>query len=485
MSSFWRSVHDLAATPDAALHMPGHGQRALPGGALPEVVYALDQSEMGGLDYLHEPTGPLLEAQARAARVFGADRTWFLVNGATVGNQAALWSLARPGGAVLVLRRSHQSVHAGIALAGLRPHYLDPLPDERRDGLFGLDLDAVRYALARVPDLVGVHVTSPDYYGHLLPLAELAALTHRAGLPLVVDEAHGAHLSQLGCGEGALAAGADLVVHSPHKALGSLTQSALLHVAGHRVEHERVSEALVLLQSSSPSALLTMSLDAVVEELDATGPAVWAGQVALAQAAAGAVDADGVALLSARQPLPAGVADVDPCKLLLDAHRYGLTGPTLAAELVGRGLRPEFADHRNVVLSVTRGTTFTDLDALLGTLRSLAASAATSPVRSTTPLPRWPVRPAERALDTRTALQSARQVVPLSCAAGRVVTSALTPYPPGIPLVLPGEVLDAERVALVQQLLRDGLTVRGLLVAADGTPGVRCAQDRPLHAVSA
>ncbi|MCW2778974.1 MAG: arginine decarboxylase [Frankiales bacterium] len=476
-SSFRAALRALAATRRPAFHMPGHGHVAPAGSPLPADVYALDQSEMAGLDYLHEPTAELAESQVRAAAVFGADRTWYLVNGATVGNLAALWSVARPGGRVLVMRRSHQSVHAAATLAGLEPVHLHPVPDARLQGLFGLDLDQVRHALDETDDVVAVHVTSPDYYGYRLPLEQLAALCHAAGVPLLVDEAHGAHLSFLPGEQGALACGADVVVQSPHKALGSLTQSALLHLRGGRVDPDRVAEGLLMLQSSSPSALLTLSLDAVVEGLETDGAARWARSGALASRAAAATGPDGLPLVSPRSPLPRGVSGTNPCKLLLDAARYGLTSAGLRDVLARHDVYPEFTDQDCVVLSITAGTTPGDVDLLLGVLGELAAAVPVAAGGADTRLALWPDRPAERALPGRTALQSPRAVVPLDEAAGAVVAAALTPYPPGVPLVLPGEVLSPALVRTVEGYLAAGVTVRGLVPLPDGGPGVRCVAE--------
>ncbi len=466
--------------------MPGHGHRnpfsGELAGALGDRMYELDQSEMAGLDYLHEPSGALRASQQRAARVFGADRSWYLVNGATVGNLAALWSVARPGGTVLALRRSHQSVHAAMAIAGLEPMYLQPLPDIRLQGLFGMDVDGLRSALERTVGVVAVHVTSPDYYGFRLPLAQIATLCHAHDVPLIVDEAHGAHLGFVSGEDGALAAGADVVVHSPHKALGSLTQSAVLHLQGARVDPDRVAEALVLLQSSSPSALLTMSLDAVVEELERSGTATWTARAELGRRAATQTGPDGEPLLSGRTPLPRGVSGTDPCKLVVESSRYGRTVRQVRDALHERGLRPEFTDQRNLVLSITVGTTPEAVDALLDALSALVATAprgAVAPGGGTLSL--WPDLPAERALAGRTALQADRQLVALADAGGMVVAAPLTPYPPGIPLVLPGEVLSPALVATIQAFLAQEVAVRGLVRSATGALSVQCVAPAPVH----
>ena len=482
--SFWRSVHALADAPRPAFHMPGHGHRNPFSGELAQVlddrVYALDQSEMAGLDYLHEPNGALAASQERAARVFGADRSWYLVNGATGGNLAAIWAIARPNGKVLALRRSHQSVHAALAIAGLEPRYLQPLPDVGLQSLFGIDVDGLRSALESTTDVVAVHVTSPDYYGYRLPLAQIATLCHAHDVPLIVDEAHGAHLGFVTGEQSALRAGADLVVHSPHKALGSLTQSAVLHLQGSRVDADRVAEALVLLQSSSPSALLTMSLDALVEELERSGVATWTAQAELGRWAAARTGPDGEPLLSLRRPLPRGVSDTDPCKLVVDSTRYGCTVRELRQSLLQRGVRPEFTDQRNLVLSITVGTTRAAVETLLEALCELAVAAPPASIERTGgTLSLWPDLPAERGLPGRVALQARRQVVPLDEAGGMIVAAPLTPYPPGIPLVLPGEVLSPALVCTIEAFLAQDVAVRGLVRTAGGGLAVRCVASSP------
>lgn len=482
--SFWRSVHELAAQARPALHMPGHGntspvEQGSLERALPAELLRLDQSEIGGLDYLHDAQGPLRIAQERAARVFGAEATWFLVNGSTVGNLAAVWSVARPGGRLVVARRSHQSAHAAAAMAALRTSYLSPLPHPPLDGLFGIDLAELQALLADASDIVGVHVTSPDYYGYRLPLAEIADMCHRHGVPLIVDEAHGPHLTFLDGEANALSSGADLVVHSPHKTLGSLTQSALLHAQGPLVDRNRVSEALVMLQSSSPSSLLTMSLDAVVEDLEVNGRAAWADRAAWAHEARGRMAAERP-LFVRHDVLPRGTAAADPCKLLVTQPRWeGSLEGVRRMLLDGYGMRPEFADHRTLVFSVVRGTTEAGVTALADALTSvLAQHPSRREELSTVEL--WPSVVPEQAWEPRAAMQAQRRAVLLAEAVGHIAARAITPYPPGVPLVLPGEVISAQAVRVVLALLADGGIVRGLIQTPEGI-GAMCVQSSPLE----
>ena len=466
--SYWRSVHELGRQRRPALHMPGHGNRAAgwlgDGGALSEELLALDQSEIGGLDYLHEPVGPLLRALERAAAVFGADRSWFLVNGATVGNLAAVFALAKTSGTVIAMRRSHQSLHAAVTMAGLSVRYLAPVHDPELDGLFALDLDELSTMLATTPDVVAVHVTSPDYYGFGLPLRDIADICHAAGVPLVVDEAHGGHLTFIDGAVTGLNSGADLVVHSPHKSLGSLTQSAMLHLQGDLVDPTRIAEALMMLQSSSPSALLTMSLDAVVEELWADGAGIWNQQARLATAARNE-RLGGDPMFVSPTRLPSGVAWVDPCKLIVAQPSWrGATAEVRAQLETRHHLRPEFADHCNLVFSVTRNTTHADLQQLCEALREVVVPCRDAAEWS---LALWPAAYGDGVHEPRAAAVSPRCVVPLRDAVGHVAARALTPYPPGIPLVLPGERITSDTLHAVQRLIAHGVTVRGLQSGPD------------------
>lgn len=234
-----------------------------------------DLTELPGLDYLASPTGVIAQAQAAAAAAFGAEQTWFLVNGCSVAIHAAVLAVAGPGDTLLLARNCHQAAYAAVTLAGCHPFWLYPELDPDFDLAHGVSpaslsqgLHEARAAGCRV---AGVLLVSPTYYGAALHIRELAAVCHEAGIPLLVDEAHGGHFGllpdpQVAAGEAggeggaapdgppgplppsALSQGADLVMHSTHKALSALTQAAMLHAQGGRVDRGRVSRALQMLQ---------------------------------------------------------------------------------------------------------------------------------------------------------------------------------------------------------------------------------------------
>ena len=448
--------------------MPGHkaGAGAPPSGVelLGRAVYEADVSELGGFDYLYEASSGLRDAQQHAADLFGARRSWFLVNGATVGNIAAICATVGDGDALLVARESHRSVYAGIALSGARPIYLEPVDAAGADGRFGIDPATVADALARHPEIRAVHVTSPSAYGFAIDVEQVARSAAAHGVPLIVDEAHGTHFAlHPRFPQPALACGADLVVHSPHKSLGALTQSALLHQLGDRVDGERVGRVLQMLQSSSPSAPLLISLGAALDEMAAHGTEQWGATLTLADELRGTLAArPGLALCGPELVAAGRISAFDPTKLVVDVSALGTTGFAAARWLrQEHRIHPESADLRRLIFSLTVGDSPESGAVLLGALDGLGTAGlgrgADEPVVS-----HWPAQSPELRLTPRAAGTRPSRAVALADAAGEVAAEMLVPYPPGVPLVVGGEVLSAELIATIAQLLEHGCRMVGL-----------------------
>jgi arginine decarboxylase len=440
-------------------------------------LYAIDVSEMGGFDYLHGATSALVRAQADAAAVFGADRTFYLVNGATAGNLAALMATASDGERVLVARGSHRSVYAGLVLSGARPSYLSPIANTELDGLFGIDPADVERELDADPLIRAVHVTSPSYYGFTIPLGALAAVTSARDVPLIVDEAHGSHFVFNAAFPGsALSLGADLVVQSPHKTLGSLTQSSLLHLAGSRVDGDRVDQALQMLQSSSPSALLLLSLDLAVAESFETGRSAWEKAIDYANSVRAALrDAEGVHVLGEEIKATPGIADFDPTKLVVDVSRLAMSGQESAAWLKRHWrINPEFSDLRRIVFSITTGDDDESVELLISALRALDRTEATDASQLLASL--WPRQSPTLALTPREGFAAPAETVNLDAALGRVTAEMIVPYPPGIPILVPGELLTEAVIATLRQLLAAGCRMVGM--ADPSAASIRCVSQR-------
>ncbi len=218
--------------------------------------------ELPELDNLFAPEGVILQAQQLSAEAFGADRTWFLANGSTSGVVAAILATCGPGDKIVLPRNVHQSAVSGLVLSGAIPIFITPEYDPTFDIAHSITPTAVSEALARHPDAKAVMMVYPTYYGVCGDIAAIAHIAHQHNIPLLVDEAHGPHFTfHPDLPISALAAGADLTVQSTHKVLSALTQAAMLHTQGMRVDNDRLSKALQLVQSTSPSYLLLASLD--------------------------------------------------------------------------------------------------------------------------------------------------------------------------------------------------------------------------------
>ena len=251
-------------------HMPGHKRQAW--GALPQQLYELDITEIEGFDNLHQAEGILQELQKKAARIYGADESFYLVNGSTCGILCAVSSALPSGGHILMNRNCHRSAYHGAYLRNLTISYLWPAYMKEYDIYDAVTAEQIREALEQEPDIGAVLIVSPTYEGRVADVKAIAETVHAKGIPLIVDEAHGAHL---GLAEGfwpnSCQAGADLVIHSVHKTLPSLTQTALLHVKGERINRALVKRFLHIYQSSSPSYLLMASIDNALEFVELDG----------------------------------------------------------------------------------------------------------------------------------------------------------------------------------------------------------------------
>ena len=459
------SLRSYAEGEVASFHMPGHKQQspsALAESTLGSEVWRRDVSEMGGFDYLHAPSAAMAEAQEAAAASFGAGRTFFLVGGSTVGNLASFIAHAGDGDHVAVLRGSHRSVYAGIVLSGALPHYLPVAHDAVEDGWFLADPAA---ASADLPDrLAVVHVTRPNYYGMACDLAPYRRLADRTGAVLVVDEAHGSHFGfHPAFPDSALDGGADVVIQSTHKTLRALTQASMLHVRP-GFDATRLERALPMLQSSSPSSLLTVSLDLARAELDQSADQLFAGLEALAASARTAIHRlDGFRVVDLRRD---GVS-VDPAKLVIDVSGRGWSG-FAASKWLRENARIwiELADFRRIVCSLSFGDDDASIDLLLSALDRLHAARPPGPVSDSllgsslgSSLGSLPIPP--QRVPPRNALNAGVETVSADDACDRTCAEYLIPYPPGIPLVVPGEQLTREVLHALHSFRSAGSTIVG------------------------
>jgi arginine decarboxylase len=475
--------HDQRETPyvDAALryraigytpfHTPGHklgkGAPARLREFMGDVALGVDLAMAGGVEDTRESTRLIRLAEDYAAEAWGSDRAWFLVNGSSSGVHALLLALGGPGETVIVPRNAHKSLLAGLIFTGSMPLYMEPVIDP----VWGIPLqvgtaDALA-ALDRAPDARALFVTSPTYNGLGADLRGIGELAHDAGVPFVTDQAWGPHLRF--CPElpvDAMTAGADAAVVSTHKLISGITQSAVLMARAERINVGRLDTMVHMTQSTSPQVLMYVSIDAARQQMAVHGAGLWRSAIELAQWAREKIrELPGLRCLGAEVLGHEGVHEFDPTRLTVTACDLGLSGYQL--ETVLRDdyrIAVEAADPLNIVLNVTFGDSRDDVETLVGALRDLSAryagrqavdAAACSTLLAHTP-------PFTRqVLSPRDAVFASAVARPLAECTGEVSAEMVTPYPPGIPVLGPGEEISAAIVAYLQEASAAGLKVHG------------------------
>lgn len=459
-----------AALDPERLYVPGHKGGAA---ADPELRAVLGTSAlsldipalMPGIDVGPPDPTPFQEAQRLAAEAWGARRTWFLGNGASQANHVALLALAHAGDRVVVQRNAHSSTVDGCILAGLTPHFVAPEVDPERGIAHCLTPAALDRALGQTPDAVGATAVSPTYFGAMADVAGLAEVAHAHDVPLVVDEAWGAHLTfHPDLPAPALSLGADMVVSSTHKVVGSLTQSAMVHLGeGERIDERVVDRAVTLGESTSPNSLLFASLDAA-RRLAATRGQELLGETvaALAEVRAAVRRIPGLDVLDEGIVGSPGVFAYDPLRLVIDVRGTGASGYEIARELRERHqVFTELAGDNVIVCvfgmaedAVPQGRRLT---AALEAVCAGLGDRGDRKGEAFAPPPPW----GELAMSPRDAFLGAQESVPVAAAAGRIAAESLATYPPGIPNVLPGERLTQETLDYIHTTLGLGGSLRG------------------------
>ncbi|MDV6378946.1 aminotransferase class I/II-fold pyridoxal phosphate-dependent enzyme [Sporosarcina sp. GW1-11] len=441
-----------------SFHVPGHKHGSLSG--LPHELrqaLAYDVTELTGLDDLHEPQEVIQQAQLKLAELYGSNKSFFLVNGSTVGNLAMLYATVRHGDTVLVQRNAHKSVFHALELTGARPIFLTPQWDESTQTAGHVTLESVKLALLQPTNVKAVVLTNPTYYGMAnKELKEIIAYCHAQEIPVLVDEAHGAHfIVDESFPESALQLGADIVVQSAHKTLPAMTMGSFLHVHSDFVSTERVAHYLHMLQSSSPSYVVMASLDDArqyVESYTKEDTAYF--QVYRKR------------LLQGLRSIPTiRVVEVDDALKLL-VRVEGHTGFSLQEALESQGIYTELADLYQVLWVlplVKNGYTDNQID-IIEKCRTAVDSLNQSesivvPSNIFMPL-----------LSVSTVVYLPNQLVGMKSewkhideATGCIAAEAIVPYPPGIPLLCAGERVSQEHISQLGALLIAGSHFQGAI----------------------
>jgi lysine decarboxylase len=464
------ALRDRARSNPGRFHIPGHkGGR----GANAKLIEAIGSdallldlpSGVEGIDIGPDPHDtPFHDAQRLAAEAWGAKRSWFLVNGASGGNHAICMALAHSGSEAVIQRNVHSSVIDGLVLSGIAPHFVAPEIDNDMGVAHCLVPEALDEALTAAPNSVAAFAVSPTYFGAVADIAALAEVAHSHDVPLVVDESWGAHLAfSPELPENALSRGADVVLNSVHKLGGSLTQSAIVHIGTDRVDEAVLDRSVTLVESTSPSGLLTASLDAARSQAATKGAELLAETIAsLGELRTQVREIKGLDVLDQEIAEHPSVYAWDPLRLTIDVRRTGATGHALAKLMQERHNIWFELYAENVVVAVFGiGEPVAETGArLLEGLRDAAAELnVEGEIRRVKFAPPPPWGPTE--MTPRAAFLGDAESVGFDAAEGRIAAESLAAYPPGVPNVLPGERLTRETLDYIADSLAHGGQVRG------------------------
>ncbi|MBD2846234.1 aminotransferase class I/II-fold pyridoxal phosphate-dependent enzyme [Paenibacillus sp. IB182496] len=455
-----------AARNPVQFHIPGHKKGA---GSDPEFrafigdnALSIDLINIAPLDDLHQPMGVIEEAQQLAADAFGADYTYFSVQGTSGAIMTMILTVCAPGDKIIVPRNVHKSVMSAIIFAGARPVFISPARDENLGIDHGITTRSVRRALERHPDAKAVLVINPTYFGLCADLQEIVEVVHSYDIPVLVDEAHGVLIhfhEQLPIS--AMQAGADMAATSVHKLGGSMTQSSVLNIRNGRVNPLRVQTIISMLTTTSTSYILLGSLDTSRRYLALHGRQLAEDAIALAHRARTSINAiDG--LICPGEEMLGGEAThaYDPTKLIVHVRHLGVTGYETENWLREHdNIEVELSDMYNILCLVTPGEREESVDRLIAALQRLSEQYhKVHPAKELViKIPEIP----QLSLTPRDAFYGETEVIPFRESAGRIIAEFIYVYPPGIPILLPGEVIPQENIDYIVEHVEVGLPVKG------------------------
>ena len=460
---------DAGFTP---FHTPGHKLgKGAPAGmveAFGMQLLRVDAAMAGGIEDTRESTHMLLAAERLAAEAYGADECHFLVNGSTSGVQALVMTLGGPGDRLILPRNSHKSVLAGLIFSGAMPHYIEPPIDPSWGIPLNVRVEDVAAALREVPDAGALFVTSPTYNGFGADLRRIAELVHAAGMPFVVDQAWGPHFRFCSLlPDDAMGVGADAAVASTHKLISGLTQSSVVLARAGRINLARLASIVKMTQSTSPQTLMYASIDAARAQMATLGEELWREAIDLAQWARIRINQiDGLRCLGDECLREPGVAAFDATRLTVTACDLGHSGWQLESILrEDYRIAVEAADPLNIVLNVTYGDSHKDLEKLVGALADYAArfrkrtgdTAVRGREHLSIKLPPF----TRQVLSPQHAFFARSVPLPLRDCVGRVSAEIVTPYPPGIPVLGPGEEVGPQTVDYLKEASARQLHMHG------------------------
>ncbi|MDD3054107.1 MAG: aminotransferase class I/II-fold pyridoxal phosphate-dependent enzyme [Endomicrobiaceae bacterium] len=448
-----------------SFHTPGHKNgkgidKSLKDWTGPN-LYTFDVTVFDEVDSLHDPVGPIKKAEELMAEAYGVDHSLFLVNGTSVGNIAMFLSACDPGESIIVSRSSHKSIMAGIIFAGVWPIWLQPKIEQNLDIIFNSTYEQIKDALDMYPEARAVFVTNPTYNGVATEIKKIADLCHRKGKVLLVDEAHGPHLKfhdQLPMS--ATDAGADLCVQSTHKILSALSQGSVLHHKSKLVDINRVKKIVSMLQTTSPSYLTLASIDVARKQAVLHGKEMLSKVIEAAQWARKEINNIPSMKCFTRKEMNDLGFDLDVTKLTINVTKTGLSGYEVDAILAKEyNIQVDCSDTFNLIAIMGIGSDQEDVEKLVSALKDISKKYKGNQKNWILKIPSLAT---EMVMTPREVFLSHDiKKIPLAKSVGHVSAQTLTPYPPGIPVVIPGERITKEICDYLIDMAAKGIRISG------------------------
>lgn len=457
MASLYDKLIEYNKSDYYGFHMPGHKRNEKMFGT--RLPYGIDITEIDGFDDLHHAETLIKDQEERAARLYKAEETHFLVNGSTVGILSAILGVTNRGDKILVARNCHKSVYNAMELNGLRPIYIYPEYEKDLQINGEVSGEKIEILLNENPDIKAVMIVSPTYDGVLSDVEKIAQIVHKRGIPLIVDEAHGAHFGfHPYFPENSNVKGADIVIHSVHKTLPSLTQTALIHINGEIVDREKVRKYLHMLQSSSPSYILMASIDRCMELLESEGDTLF-------ELFAQRIDVFRTELQGLKHLEILQTEQFDRSKFLISVKKTGITSKKLADILLHTyHLQMEMTGGTYVLAMTALGDTKEGFERLKRALFEIDQSLSDEKQEDHLPveLPKLPLVCTNEEIERKKC--GNEELILWKASIGRISTEYAYVYPPGIPLIVPGEQITQEAIQVLALYAELGFSVEGIKV---------------------
>jgi arginine/lysine/ornithine decarboxylase len=449
-----------------SFHCPGHKNGRSIDKELKDYVgqevFKFDVTVFDEVDSLHDPVGPIRKAQELMAEAYGVKQSLFLVNGTSSGNMAMLLSACNPGDSIIVSRSSHKSIMSGIIMSGVWPIWVQPKIDQNLDLIFNMTYDQVKEALDKYPEAKAVFVTSPTYNGIVTELSKIADLCHRRGKILLVDEAHGAHLHfNDRLPESAVEAGADLCVQSTHKILSAMSQGSALHFNSKLIDFNRVKKVVSMLQTTSPNYLTLATLDLARRQVFLQGKKDFDRLIDAAEWGRSYINKNiqNMKCFDRKEINKLGF-DLDETKLTVNVTKTGLSGYDIESILARENnIQLDYADLFNLIAIPGEGTIKADLEAFVSALERISKKYHGKQKNWILKIPTLSTEMVMKPRDVF--LSNSITKVRLKKAVGHIAAQILTPYPPGIPVVIPGERITQEICDYLMDTASKGLRISG------------------------